>query len=107
MYRWQGLDEVPAGWGDSVVTIGEFDGVAKYIRQEFTQGKSAAEVVVEEKNRENRLRAADKGHGMTRWDWAIAISPSLLFDRLADWAPDEAVRNRILVDNPVALYGFS
>ena len=27
MYRWQGLDEVPAGWGDSVVTIGEFDGV--------------------------------------------------------------------------------
>ena len=27
MYRWQGLDEVPAEWGDSVVTIGEFDGV--------------------------------------------------------------------------------
>jgi riboflavin kinase / FMN adenylyltransferase len=27
VYRWQGLDEVPAGWGDSVVTIGEFDGV--------------------------------------------------------------------------------
>ena len=27
MYRWQGLDEVPAGWGKSVVTIGQFDGV--------------------------------------------------------------------------------
>jgi riboflavin kinase / FMN adenylyltransferase len=27
MQRWQGLDEVPAGWGRSVVTIGEFDGV--------------------------------------------------------------------------------
>ena len=27
MYRWQGLDEVPAGWGESVVTIGKFDGV--------------------------------------------------------------------------------
>jgi riboflavin kinase / FMN adenylyltransferase len=27
VYRWQGLDEVPAGWGDSVVTIGVFDGV--------------------------------------------------------------------------------
>ena len=27
MYRWYGLDEVPAGWGESVVTIGEFDGV--------------------------------------------------------------------------------
>ena len=27
MYRWQGLDEVPADWGRSVVTIGVFDGV--------------------------------------------------------------------------------
>ena len=27
MYRWYGLDEVPAGWGQSVVTIGVFDGV--------------------------------------------------------------------------------
>jgi riboflavin kinase / FMN adenylyltransferase len=27
MYRWQGLDDVPDGWGPSVVTIGTFDGV--------------------------------------------------------------------------------
>ena len=27
MQRWQGLAEVPAGWGSSVVTIGVFDGV--------------------------------------------------------------------------------
>ena len=27
-------------------------------------------------------------------------------DLLADWVPDEATRNRILVDNPAALYGF-
>ncbi len=27
MYRWYGLGDVPAGWGQSVVTIGEFDGV--------------------------------------------------------------------------------
>ena len=32
---------------------------------------------------------------------------ALLFDLLAQWAPDEAVRNRILVDNPARLYGFS
>jgi D-galactarolactone isomerase len=32
---------------------------------------------------------------------------AVLFDLLSDWAPDEATRNRILVDNPVALYGFS
>lgn len=27
MQRWHGLEDVPAGWGRSVVTIGEFDGV--------------------------------------------------------------------------------
>jgi predicted TIM-barrel fold metal-dependent hydrolase len=31
---------------------------------------------------------------------------ALLFDLLLDWAPDEAVRHRILVENPEALYGF-
>ena len=31
---------------------------------------------------------------------------SLLFDLLATWAPDETVRNRILVQNPETLYGF-
>ena len=29
-----------------------------------------------------------------------------LFDLLTEWAPDEATRNRILVSNPEALYGF-
>jgi predicted TIM-barrel fold metal-dependent hydrolase len=29
-----------------------------------------------------------------------------LLDLLADWVPDEATRNQILVDNPAALYGF-
>ena len=32
---------------------------------------------------------------------------ALLFDLLAVWAADEAVRTRILVDNPVKLYGFT
>jgi predicted TIM-barrel fold metal-dependent hydrolase len=31
----------------------------------------------------------------------------LLFDVTAQWAPDEATRHRILVENPAALYGFS
>jgi len=31
---------------------------------------------------------------------------AVLFDLLPDLAPDEATRNRILVDNPAALYGF-
>ena len=32
---------------------------------------------------------------------------ALLFDLLAVWAPDEGTRHRILVENPVALYGFA
>ena len=44
-------------------------------------------------------------------DWphpSIVNKPddSLLFDLLSVWAPDEATRNRILVQNPEALYGF-
>ena len=31
---------------------------------------------------------------------------AVLFDLVSDWAPDETVRNRILVDNPAKLYGF-
>ena len=31
---------------------------------------------------------------------------AILFNLLADWAPNEATRTRILVDNPVSLYGF-
>lgn len=31
---------------------------------------------------------------------------AVLFDLLSDWAPDAATRQRILVDNPAALYGF-
>ena len=31
---------------------------------------------------------------------------AVLFDLLAQWAPDETVRNRILVDNPAKVYGF-
>jgi predicted TIM-barrel fold metal-dependent hydrolase len=32
---------------------------------------------------------------------------TLLFDLLARWTGSEAIRNRILVDNPAKLYGFS
>jgi D-galactarolactone isomerase len=31
---------------------------------------------------------------------------AVLLDTLLDWAPDEATRRRILVDNPAELYGF-
>ena len=31
---------------------------------------------------------------------------AMLFDLLTQWAPKEATRHRILVENPEALYGF-
>ena len=30
----------------------------------------------------------------------------VLLDLLLDWIDDDALRNRVLVDNPVNLYGF-
>ena len=45
-------------------------------------------------------------------DWPhVAIkgpmaNDGVLLDLLAEWVPDEATRNRILVDNPAALYAF-
>jgi predicted TIM-barrel fold metal-dependent hydrolase len=46
-------------------------------------------------------------------DWPHPTSPAdakpddaVLLDLLATWAPEEAVRNRILVANPAKLYGF-
>ena len=39
---------------------------------------------------------------------ALKLKPddAALFDLISAWAPDEKTRNRILVDNPAALYGF-
>lgn len=31
---------------------------------------------------------------------------AMLFDLIAEWAPDETLRHRLLVDNPATLYGF-
>ena len=46
-------------------------------------------------------------------DWPHPTSPgpakpddAVLFDLLSDWAPSEALRHRILVENPIDLYGF-
>ena len=47
------------------------------------------------------------------WDWPHPghTDPALrddarLLDLLLEWAPEAAARNRILVENPAALYGF-
>ncbi len=58
------------------------------------------------------LVAANAERCVWATDWphpACAVpmpNDGALIDMLADWVPDEAVRNRILVDNPAQLYGF-
>lgn len=56
--------------------IGEFDGVGKYLRSEWTGGRNAAQVVIDEKWREDRLRLL--GFRMVRWGWELARHPVAL-----------------------------
>jgi 2-pyrone-4,6-dicarboxylate lactonase len=54
--------------------------------------------------------AADRliwGSDYPHLSFADKVGSVQLFNLLADWAPDEATRRRILVDNPAALFGFS
>ncbi|OFI39079.1 hypothetical protein BIU82_15655 [Arthrobacter sp. SW1] len=61
--------------------IGEFDGDAKYLRDEYLDGHSSREAVLAEKKREDRLRAL--GFTVVRWDWATANDPERLKRKLA------------------------
>lgn len=66
-------------WKDHAL-VGEFDGRGKYQKPEYTQGKTAAQVVIEEKNRENRIRST--GRNVARWEWKEATNPQLLLREL-------------------------
>jgi hypothetical protein len=62
-------------WPDHGV-VGEFDGVGKYLRERWTDGRSTAQVVIDEKLREDRLRR--QVSRVVRWGWDVAGSPSRL-----------------------------
>jgi hypothetical protein len=56
--------------------IGEFDGLTKYMNPAFVKGRTPSEVVIQEKLREDRLRAL--GPGVTRWTWDDLRAPQRL-----------------------------
>lgn len=56
--------------------VGEFDGRAKYLKPEYLRGRSASQVVVDEKIREDRIRST--GLHVVRWLWETAVSPVAL-----------------------------
>lgn len=61
--------------------VGEFDGVEKYVKPEYLKGRTPSQSVVDEKKRENRIRAA--GFNVVRWDWAELMEPGKLERKLA------------------------
>ncbi|MEE9097712.1 hypothetical protein [Pseudarthrobacter phenanthrenivorans] len=60
--------------------VGEFDGDAKYLNDDYLGTRTARQAVLAEKKREDRLRAA--GFRVVRWDWATASDPGRLAARL-------------------------
>ena len=56
--------------------IGEFDGASKYTDPEFLRGRTPEIALMDEKRREDDLRAA--GFRFSRWGWDVAISPARL-----------------------------
>ncbi|WP_349903307.1 hypothetical protein [Parafrigoribacterium humi] len=68
-------------WWPTFNVIGEFDGHDKYRLPEFLRGRTPEQAVYDEKLREDDLRAA--GHGVSRWPWAVAVSPRRLAAHLA------------------------
>jgi hypothetical protein len=66
---------------DTVKVAGEFDGVQKYMKPEYLKGRNASQVVVAEKWREDRIRAA--GVSVVRWSWAEVLEQGRLERKLA------------------------
>jgi hypothetical protein len=62
--------------------IGEADGDVKYSQPGLRSGRTAEQVVIDEKVREDRFRALPRR--VSRWRWNVAINPSALRGRLVD-----------------------
>lgn len=58
-------------WWPSVRAIGEFDGDLKYLDARFRSGRSADQVLLREKRREDDLRR--QSDRFLRWDWRCAM----------------------------------
>jgi len=72
LYGASGQRYVVDFWWPGCRLIGEFDGAFKYSDPEFMRGRTAHQVLLDEKHREDDLRAA--GYGFSRWDMGTAVS---------------------------------
>jgi hypothetical protein len=69
------IAETDFAWPEFGV-VGEADGDRKYLDAAFRSDKSVEQVVLDEKIREDRLRALPRT--VARWRWSTALSPRLL-----------------------------
>lgn len=67
---------------DRVRTFGEFDGRVKYEDAALASGRSIAQIIVEEKEREDWIRGTT-GYRVVRWGWDDISSAAALGARLA------------------------
>lgn len=79
-YDAEGLIGYVDFWWPELGIIGEFDGNGKYLREEFARGRTQAEVIADEKRREDRLRAL--GYIVVRWEWSDLMRPHRLREKL-------------------------
>lgn len=63
-------------WWPGCGVIGEFDGVVKYSRGDMLAGLTPAEAAIQEKRREDRLRAHPFVRGFARWMWNDITRPT-------------------------------
>jgi hypothetical protein len=74
------IGDVDFAWEEFGV-LGESDGDVKYLQPRFRAGRTADRVVLDEKIREDRLRALPRR--VVRWRWVTAIDPAALRKTLA------------------------
>ena len=75
--------------------VGEFDGEEKYLKPEYLKGRTPSQAVVDEKYREDRIRAL--GFTVVRWVWADLMQPGRLERKLtAAGVPRRRARSAVL-----------
>ncbi|WP_309709558.1 hypothetical protein [Pseudolysinimonas sp.] len=63
-------------WWPQFDLVGEFDGRIKYEDPRYLAGRTPQQAVLDEKFREDRIRAL--GPRVSRWGWDVALSPGRL-----------------------------
>jgi len=70
-------------WWPCCGVVGEFDGLVKYLGRTERRGRAPEQVVVDEKLREDRIRAVPGVRGFARWIWDDALKHRPMLDKLA------------------------